>query len=149
MASLGHNVLTLCGLVMPYDDIDLGQHWFRQWLVAWWHQAITWASVDLSSVKSCGIYLRTISHKMLNICILDTSLKITNLRSQLHLPGANQLTEFQYGPAQISLTRRCIHCFLFFFFLSFFSNLCIYCWNLTVISSFGLRHFLFFVTFIY
>ena len=24
-----------CGLVTPYGDIDLGQHWFRQWLVAW------------------------------------------------------------------------------------------------------------------
>ena len=28
---------------------------------------------------------------MLNIFILDTSLKITNLRSQLRLPGANEL----------------------------------------------------------
>ena len=27
---------THCGLVMPYDDIDLGQHWLRWWLVAWW-----------------------------------------------------------------------------------------------------------------
>ena len=27
------NVLTHCGLVTPYADIDLGQHWFRHWLV--------------------------------------------------------------------------------------------------------------------
>ena len=49
-------------------------------LVAWRHQAITWTNVDLSSVRSCGIYLRTISfsHEMLSIFILDTSLKITN-----------------------------------------------------------------------
>ena len=33
--------LTHCSLVMPYDDINLGQHWLRSWLVAWWHQAIT------------------------------------------------------------------------------------------------------------
>ena len=25
----GHNVLTHCGLVTPYGDIDLGQRWFR------------------------------------------------------------------------------------------------------------------------
>ena len=28
--------------------------------VAWWHQAITWTNVELSSVKSCGVHLRTI-----------------------------------------------------------------------------------------
>ena len=55
------------------------------------HQAITWTDVDLSSVRSRDIYPRVISHKMLSIFILDTSLKITNLRSQLHLPGANKL----------------------------------------------------------
>ena len=34
------------------------------------------------------------SHETFSIFILDTitSLKITNLRSQLHLPGANELT---------------------------------------------------------
>ena len=24
----------------------ISQHWFRLWLGAWWHQAITWANVD-------------------------------------------------------------------------------------------------------
>ena len=38
--------LTHWGLVMPYGDIDQGQHWLRKWLVAWWHQAITWTNVD-------------------------------------------------------------------------------------------------------
>ena len=28
---------------------DLGQHRFRLWRVDWWHQAITWTNVDLSS----------------------------------------------------------------------------------------------------
>ena len=40
-------LLTHCGLVMPYSDIDLGQHWF--W---WWHQALTWSKVELIAVKS-------------------------------------------------------------------------------------------------
>ena len=26
---LGRGSLTHCGLVMPYDDIDLDEHWFR------------------------------------------------------------------------------------------------------------------------
>ena len=27
--------LTHCGLVMPYDIVELGQLWFKKWLVAW------------------------------------------------------------------------------------------------------------------
>ena len=42
--------LTHCGLAMQYGDIDLGQYSFRYWLFAWWHQAVTWTNVDLSSV---------------------------------------------------------------------------------------------------
>ena len=52
--------LTHCGLVTPYGDVELGQHWLRFWLVAWRHQAITW-TVDLSSVRSLGINLRALS----------------------------------------------------------------------------------------
>ena len=44
------NELTHCDLVMPCGDIDLGQNWFRQWIVAWRHQTITWTNVDLGSV---------------------------------------------------------------------------------------------------
>ena len=66
MVSLGNDELSLthCGLVTPYDDRDLGQHWFRKWLVAWWHQAITWTNVDLSSVRSSGIHLSAILQEM-------------------------------------------------------------------------------------
>ena len=28
-----------------YGNINLDQHWLRQWLVAWWHQTITWTNV--------------------------------------------------------------------------------------------------------
>ena len=34
------------------DAIDLGQNWFRQWFVAWRHQAITWIKPDSSSMSS-------------------------------------------------------------------------------------------------
>ena len=31
-----------------YSEMELGQHWLRYWLGAWWHQAITWTSVDFA-----------------------------------------------------------------------------------------------------
>ena len=37
---------THCGLVIPFGDKDLVQHWLRWWLFAWWHQAITYTTVD-------------------------------------------------------------------------------------------------------
>ena len=49
------------GLLMPYGDWDLGQHWLRWWLVAWRHQVITWTNDDLSSVSSSDIDLWAIS----------------------------------------------------------------------------------------
>ena len=32
-------MFTYCGLVMPYGDLVLGQHWLSQWLVFWKPQA--------------------------------------------------------------------------------------------------------------
>ena len=66
---------------------DLGQDWFSQRPGAWWHQAITWTNVDKSSVRSCGIHLKVISH----VYILDRSLKMSNARSQVHLSGGEEL----------------------------------------------------------
>ena len=50
----GPLILSHCGLVMLCGHIDLDQHWPRLWLVAWCHQAITWANVDLSWIGFCG-----------------------------------------------------------------------------------------------
>ena len=38
-------------LVMPYGYIAFHQHWFRQWLVVWWHQAIPWTNIHLSTAR--------------------------------------------------------------------------------------------------
>ena len=54
-------LLNNCGLVMPYGVIYLDQHWLSWGLVAWWHLAITWTSVDLICVGSCGIHLKVIT----------------------------------------------------------------------------------------
>ena len=62
--------------MMPYGDMELGQHWLRKWLGAWRHQAITWTNVDLSSVKSHGIHLRGLSLDDVKIPIDETRLKI-------------------------------------------------------------------------
>ena len=77
----------------PYDDIGLGQHWLRQWLVAWWHQAITCTNVDLSSVRSIDYqyHLRAISQDIHHPCIDQVSLKITFLKFHSNLPEANEI----------------------------------------------------------
>ena len=54
------NMITHNGLVMPYGDLELDQHWLRYGLVAWQHQAITWTTVDLSSLRFGYIHLRAI-----------------------------------------------------------------------------------------
>ena len=56
--------LTHCGLVTPYGTSDLVQHWFRLWLVAWRHQAITWTNVDFLSLRS---RLRYHNHQSLKL----------------------------------------------------------------------------------
>ena len=44
------------GLNMLTHHIRLGQHWFRQWLVAWQHQATPWTKANFITVRSCGIH---------------------------------------------------------------------------------------------
>ena len=89
-----HNLsLTHCGLVTPYGGRDLGQHWFRQWLVAWRHQAITSTNVDLSSLWSSDVHLRAISLEISQPSVTKISLKIIFLRLYWNLPGTNELIQ--------------------------------------------------------
>ena len=75
---------------MPYGVMEHGQHWFRQWLVAWWHQAITWTNVDWSSVRSGGIHQRAIFQEIHKIWY---EFENYDLRLHLHLPGAIELND--------------------------------------------------------
>ena len=59
MASLGYNDLTPCGLITWYNIIELGQYWFRQWLVAFQLQTITWSCVDSSSSRSFFFHMNS------------------------------------------------------------------------------------------
>ena len=66
----------------PYGIVDLGQHWFRWWLAAWGHQAITWTTVDKSSVRFCSIHLSTISQELPQKSIFYMNGKIDSSRLQ-------------------------------------------------------------------
>ena len=74
--------LTHCGLVTPYGDKELCQHWLRWWLVAWWHQAIAWTNVDLSSVRFSEFHPGGI--------FIHQSLKWASLNFLPNLPGDSQ-----------------------------------------------------------
>ena len=79
-------ILTHCGLVALYSDINLGQHyWLREWLGAIRHHAITWTNVDISSVGSCTIHLKGIVPERVRKLITTTHLKITLLKSKPYL----------------------------------------------------------------
>ena len=56
---------------------NLGQHWLRQWLVAWGHDAIAWTYIDWSSVKSSDIKIRAISQEIPQPAITKIHMKIT------------------------------------------------------------------------
>ena len=59
--------------------------------VAWQHQAITWTSVDWSSVKSSDIHIWAISQEMSQSSITKICLTITCLKCYSNSPGANKL----------------------------------------------------------
>ena len=46
-----------------HSILELRQRYFRYWLVAWRHEAITWTDVDLP-MKPCGIHLRAFLQEM-------------------------------------------------------------------------------------
>ena len=52
-----------------------------------------------------GIQLRASSQEMLKIYILQTSVKMTNLRIQPHLPGTNELTLSMREPSYLGLIK--------------------------------------------
>ena len=83
--------LTHWDLVTPYGGRDLGQHWFRQWLVAWRHQAITWTNVDFSLVRFLVIHLRAVSQWVPKLLFCIMSLCITLWKLLPHLLRTDEL----------------------------------------------------------
>ena len=101
------HILTYCGLVMPYADINLGQYWLRLRLVAWWHQAITWTNADFSWVRFCGIHRRAIQQLVskLLFCILILNIMLSKLLP--HLPGAKDLIRWWWSYVK-QVTLHCL-----------------------------------------
>ena len=48
--------LIYCQQMVPYDPEELCQHWLRELLASWWHQAITAINAALFSVMSSDIH---------------------------------------------------------------------------------------------
>ena len=82
---------------MPNDKTEVGQHWLRQWLVAWQHQAIACINVDLSSVKSSNNRLRLISQNITQPSVTKTSFKITY---HSNFPGVKELIHWSLNTIQ-------------------------------------------------
>ena len=82
------NSLWHSGIVTPYGDRDLSQHWLKKWLVAWLHQAITRTYVDLSS---SDIHIMAISQEMPQPSFTKIRFKITFLKFHPNFPEANVL----------------------------------------------------------
>ena len=90
--NLSEQVKTHCGLVTPYGDIDLGQHWLRWRLDAWRHQANTWIYVGWSSARSSYIQPRVISQEIHPPPTTKINSEIVYLKFHSNLPEANYLT---------------------------------------------------------
>ena len=101
------NALELClfciNSLWPRDVIwrQGSRSTLAQVMACWRHQAITWANVDLTSVRSSGIHLRTISPKMPKPPITEITFK-NYLSKKFHsnLPRANELKHL-YDPSEI------------------------------------------------
>ena len=80
---------------------------------AWWHQAITWTNVDLSSVRSSDIHLRASSQEIPQPSITKINWKIKYLKCHSNFSGVNELRILnvkaqQYQPFTLwsELSRR-------------------------------------------
>ena len=74
----------------PCGDINLGQLWLKWWLSAWWRQANTRTSADLSLVKFRGIHLGAILQWVPKLLSCITSLKMIISQLLPHFPVANE-----------------------------------------------------------
>ena len=93
LLSYCHNMYWSVNSLIPSDAI--WQHRSKSalaqvWLVAWRHQAITRTNVDLSSVRFCGVHVRTISQEIPQPSITKISLKSTYLKFHSNFSGANE-----------------------------------------------------------
>ena len=92
----GRISFTHCGLVMPYGNIEIwvDTDWLKEWFVVRRHPAITWAFVDLLSVRTKDIHLKAIPQEASQPSIIKINMKITYLKFSSNL--ARLIGQFQY-----------------------------------------------------
>ena len=85
-------------ILIPHGNINLVQHWLKQWLVARWYQAITWTNVDNDNQKCSVAFIWEHFHKKYSWLSHELDdlnpiiwLEIIHLKSLQHLPGLNEL----------------------------------------------------------
>ena len=107
--SLDHNELTCKRLG---QKLSIAFHYVNSWKYfvtfpsdAWQHQAITWANVDVSPIRSSDIQLRAFSLQTPQPSITKISWQISFLKFHSNLPEANELTLNVRGPSILGLTR--------------------------------------------
>ena len=83
--------------MVKYGDVNLGQNWFRWWLVASRHQCIAWTNVGSSSAMSSDIHLREYFQEIRQPSITKISLKMADLKCYSNLPETNELIILHYS----------------------------------------------------
>ena len=95
--------------------ITISQHRSRQWLVTWWHQAVTWTTTDLLSIRSFNILLHL---RCKHLWIIKLPPMIEFLRSSP--PGQNgrhfsksqfqmHFLEWKWHNSNLNFTEICSH----------------------------------------
>ena len=82
----GHSELTHCHPVMFYGDIDLDQHKFRQWLLAWWQ----WQSLEGNFTRDTSAINH---HEQLKKCLF----KIAYIKILLRYPWRQWVNPLSLG----------------------------------------------------
>ena len=82
----------------PYGARYFDQHWFRSWLVFWWHLAIIWSNFD------SGIHSRVMLTLILNIPIFKSCFNFRYVKLQPYLSGNKRLKCKNHSPV---LTQWC------------------------------------------
>ena len=82
------------GPVTPYGVGAIGQYWLRSWLVAWWHQVITWTNFGVSSMGFSGVRLKAISPELLERSLWNMLENTTLLKFLSRYPWANKLMRY-------------------------------------------------------
>ena len=92
--SISMRPLTHWSLVTHICVSEVGHrhHWFRQWLVAWVHQAITWTNTDLLSIGPPGKKLQSNSNQNSNIFIEQNAFENVVCILSPNCHGLNVLT---------------------------------------------------------